>query len=559
MGTECQYKKVNKQRIFHWEYDDRLIGYIQCGPKGRKSHKSGIVKNEKELKELFKKDQENKPKFDKLHILGGIDQNSWDIFDYMNIDRKAMREGLEELEKMLASFTKKESEQTVWNLFSYIMAGYVARYLNHKTQSQSLYFYRAPIVHIIGHKKDICAGFEHLQRFVESLVVDTSRDGDLIMENPTVIPTSRFVEQITDCAYMVYSDDKKDRVVPTQYRDTAVLLHPYFFAKKDWEEFIHRNPWATVLVFNEKLSDKFQLVQRVDLNELALPDWDWDIDKVNGLIQTYVQWLSFIQRSVEYKKRWYIWRNVAVNTLFRYELANAKNGIARIQGSEAELKLLQITAIFALLDFFKQNEIVSVGDGKNLCRDWFKKLLGWDNCFPERISQAEAQYKKEQDENEKLLQEFKDTIKYILETEDCKLVKYVPNGKLFADSDAVDIENGPCAYLRMQKKGKTEERFRAVWIRKDELVAFGKRTGLLEKGAKVGRVKEKCNGKTDNPFDPDDIHFIYRFDGVRFKFKKCSESSHKNAVPGLILHFDELSFLDKDKWAKLKNMFPDME
>ena len=285
MAKVCPHEKDGKRKkVFYWEYDNKTVGHMLFGHKGRKSHEFAIAANTEELKGHYGKDKAKRPKFKELSILGGIDQNSWDIFESMSIDREAMSDGLSELEKMLAAYTKSENEQTTWNLFSYIMAGYIARYLNHKTGSQSLYFHRAPIVQLVGHKKDVCAGFEHVERIVESLSVDTSRSGKLVMENPSIIPSTRPVDKIIDCAYMVYDNDKKERAAPTQYRDTAVLLHPYFFDKKDWEEFVHRNRWATILVFNEKLSDKLELVQRVDLNKINLPDWDWDIDKVNCLI-----------------------------------------------------------------------------------------------------------------------------------------------------------------------------------------------------------------------------------------------------------------------------------
>lgn len=245
--------------------------------------------------------------------------------------------------------------------------------------------------------------------------------------------------------------------------------------------------------------------------------------------------------------------------MFHYELANAKKGIKRIQGSERQLKILQISSIFSLLDYCYLNEIIDAATRDSMCKMWFGKLLGCSDFFPERINKIEEKCKKEQDENERLLREFKQLIKYILEEEDCRYVKYVPEDGYCGDSDVLDVENGPWAYLCMQKKGKTKVPFRAVKIRKDDMIEVGKRTGLLNEGSSVGRVKLKCISKkeTDKPFDPGDVSFVHSFKTARFKFKKYTIAAHENPIEGVVLYFDELDFLNEDKWEKLKGMFPD--
>lgn len=563
--TKQQAKETVTQRAYYWEYDDGSVAALQFIDDCKKATALHSFPNLEKMHSFFSsssnsKDCEIELIKRKLHV--GIGKVKKRLFRTANADVEAMRQGFEELKKMISAHTLHGNNAEVINLLSLAMAGYVSRLLILNQEDRPLYFYRAPIIQVVGHKKDPCAGFEYIEKIIESLSVDTSWDNKQIMTNPSVIPTNRPVDKITDCAYLSMTRDEQDTHCETQYRDTMVLIHPHFFPKAQWREFISRNVWASIFVFDESPVRDSDMIQNVDMNEIDLPEWNWNVEKVNALMNGYVDWLSYIQYSREYKKRWRFWTMAGEQVLYYSELIGAAQGKRKLQGSVREYRLLQIDALVAFLDFCYLTKIISTEEQLTLMFEWMGGLFPGYTLPPIDTQKVEKQYKKELSENARLLAEFKKLIKRILEEKNSRYVRFVPDGAACAESDVVDVENGPWAYLywkvprKTAGKSKTEP-FRAVKIRKAELLALSKHFGLLADGSEIDEVKNRINkNDTEKNYTHDEIECIFRLSTERFKFEKITKKENKNAVEGVILRLDHLSFLEPDVLKHLHEQFP---
>lgn len=560
-----QANEAVTQRVYYWEYDDGSVAALQFDDDCKKATALHGFPNLYNMHSFFSSSSNSKDRAiefikRKLHV--GIGKDKKRLFRNANADEESMREGFEELKKMITSHTLHGNNAQVMNLLSLAMAGYVSRLLISNQEDRPLYFYRAPIIHVVGHKKDPCAGFEYLERIIESLSVDTSWDNKQIMTNPSVIPTNRPVDKITDCSYLSMTRDEQDTHCETQYRDTMVLIHPHFFPKAQWREFISRNVWASIFVFDESPVRDSDMIQNVDMNEIDLPEWNWNVEKVNALMNGYVDWLSYIQYSREYKKRWRFWTMAGEQVLYYSELIGAAQGKRKLQGSAREYRLLQIEALVAFLDFCFLTKIISTEERLTLIREWIGGLFPGYILPIIDIKKEEKRYKKELSENARMLAEFKKLIKRMLEAENSRYVRFVPKGEACAKSDAVDIERGPWAYLywKVPQKiaGKPKiEPFRAVKIRKAELLALSKRFGLLTGGTEIDEVKNRINkNNKEKNYTTEEIEFIFRFTTERFKFEKITKEGNNNAVEGVILRLDRLSFLETDVLKHLQEQFP---
>lgn len=376
MAEREEEQSIQKRKLRYWCYDDGSVAAALFNEENKASVELNMFDNIDKMELSY--DLSQHPEWDvgQTEFSCGICGNKYDVFSAASLDSDQLRDGLYQLEQMLDAYAIRDNAQPLWELFSYIMAGYVSRLFDSQTKRHSLYFYRAPIVWLAGHKKDVCGGFEHIERFVDCLAVDTSRDAKLLFYNPAVIPTKRSVDNITDCAYIVRKKDKAQRRAPTQYRDTSVLIHPYFFENKDLADFIQRNRWATVLVFNKKIDDECTIINKVNLNDIALPEWEWQEEKISNLIEKYTQWLSLIQYQENYKKVWLLWDNMSEEILYRAELAKSVQKGKRIQGSERASKLLQIKALIAFIHFCKESSITDAAGARWLRENWLGKLLG---------------------------------------------------------------------------------------------------------------------------------------------------------------------------------------
>lgn len=253
--TKQQAKEAVTQRVYYWEYDDGSVAALQFNSGCKKATAVQYFSNLQKMRSFYGSGSQRKAnavelKKRKLHV--GIGEDKKRLFSSSNTDIEAMREGFTELKKMINIYSLPDDNSEVMNLFSLAMAGYISRPLLSKIEDRPLYFHRAPVVHVIGHKQDVCAGFEHLERIIMSLSVDTSWDGKQIIHIPAVIPTKCPVDNITDCAYFRMKRDEQKTRCEAQYRDTLVLVHPHFFEDAQMKRFIQRNAWASIFVFNEK-------------------------------------------------------------------------------------------------------------------------------------------------------------------------------------------------------------------------------------------------------------------------------------------------------------------
>ena len=545
---------MQKQRkVTYWIYDDGSAAAMVFGKKGKRSKELKCFGSERELKEFFRSKQ--KYLMERIKPNYGIHRHAGDIFASTNIDLEELQNCFTELEKMLASYAMKGKESTLWNLFAYILSGYIARRFGCKVYGERPIFYRAPIVRIVGHKKDICSGFEHLARLVKSMSVDTTKDQKLIFNNPPVIPSARIVDSITECAHICVERDKEERHAPTMYRDTAVLIHSYFFKKSDLESFISRNPWACILVFGKTVKNETNLVWPIDMNELSLPEWTWSLEHVNNLMTAFYQWLSLTIVSEDLRMRWVVWENVAEEILLKNQLAKSANRLPKMEGSERAYKVLQIESLFAFIDFCYLNRIIDDCKRKALLCDWINGLLGNGYNYVKTVVEQEKKYNAEEAENNRILEEFKLLIKFILETKDGDHVKFVGRGQKFAETDVLDIENGPWAQLFWtEPKDEKGKKYRAVKIRKEDILTLCRANGLLNYGEDFGRLK---NAFENNTYSREKCDFICAFKNERFNFIRCTDPVNQKPVQSVVLYLDKIIFIDEKIKIKLVNKFPE--
>ena len=214
-----------------------------------------------------------------------------------------------QLIKTLLPGESYEAQSAIFSIFSAVLASYVSRLFRKKLfgkgHKQDMTF-RAPLISIPDHQT-----FEILRIIIEAIAVDTTPQ-DIEMEEvetlsqdffqPAVIQATRRNARISDYTSLCvrkesYLDSEDDRYVrkkelPSQYRDTAVLIETRDFTKKDLQEFQYRNRWTTIFLYAP--TPKVPIMEPIKLDSKPLQTFLADnlpSRSLRSIMQFFLNWL----------------------------------------------------------------------------------------------------------------------------------------------------------------------------------------------------------------------------------------------------------------------------
>lgn len=454
------------------------------------------------------------------------------------MDGVTLRDGYWGLHRMFSGYTKDGTPKEILSLFSLILSGYTARILLIKQKEPTLYFSRAPVVLIRKNKNDLCGGFEHLERIARSLIVDTGCSPDFRIKNPPVIPTKRRANRIEDCAYARFQSEHLKLRFPTLYQDTAVLIHSGFFANGMLQDFVERNKWCTVLLFNQSKVEWQQLLAEIDLDNMTMPEWNWDVAGVQYLMKRYVMWLNSIKFGKIPKKHIRVWKSAAEEVVQAYNLATVSTGCKMKQGSEWDLACLQMASLYSFICYLKWEKLLRKDSCQELFDEWADILLPGSR----RKEQAEISEKVVQEhkteENTKIITDLEVLLTKILEYEGGDKVYPLKRAEKYYAGPDLDLEKHHWAFLgKMELDG---EAVTVLRIRYKELLKLAEKFGLLKGNSTTqAEIKNAIQNKKDQ-------NYVHAMDTVRINFaKKASNPT------GLTLIVENMTFLEDDTRNKI--------
>lgn len=284
---------IGNTKLYHWKYDDGSVQYVLRGKAAKDNVKRGVCRDRQEFqerkREIKKKTgSENQFTSHKWKIPCGL--TAFEEDDFKRFSPEQAKQGLAEFQKLLDCCGERaEERRTVMELVSGILAGYCARLIHQNDEDAhfTLLSQRAPVIEVSGDDRT----FDVLSQIVCALAVDTSAsDHKLQLENPWILPPQIAAFSTDQCAYLTFRE--KPHRFATQYRDTAVLVHGFFFKKADLVSFARRNRWASLILFQcggsewgvSALSPSGKVLREAELS--------WNTEVIHELIRDYLHWLA---------------------------------------------------------------------------------------------------------------------------------------------------------------------------------------------------------------------------------------------------------------------------
>lgn len=516
-----------------WKYDDGTFGSAQLNDDTGCYSDFKLYKTQQLLDAEISRSKESGVKVRRLRFLVGLGSHSGgDVLDFVNKENKQLKKGFRELKRMIASYAKDGSSSEIISLVTLILSGYLARLFIKEQKNQTIYFSRAPLILVRKSSRDITGGFEHLERIAQSLIVDTSRDWDFVIENPPVIPTHNRETDIESCAYAKIAADEAGSVVPTLYRDTAVLVHGRFFKGHKVQEFAERNKWASVLIFDMKIPHWNRLFAEIDMDKMNLAQWDWNNEKIHHLITCFVLWLSINSTGEKLGLRIAEWKKEAEDVVSKY---NYVTGVEIKQGSGYDLACLQVTTVRAFVEYLLEDVKVDQQECVSLYDEWLNALLpgSRDQVILERSEKAAQESQEAKERN--IIGEFEKLLKTILEHNNGSKIYLLSKGKGYPRGPELDLEKDPWVFLAMMKIQKKD--VPVIKIRYEELEKLAEKYGLLQ-NADMSREQLKrtlAKGRDEGQ----QLGYIHKMDNVSLTLGNDAKSK-----PGMTLLVEKMDFLD---------------
>lgn len=410
--------KQNKITTIRWKYDDSSGQVADI-------YKKTIVKPRAMTKDKYKEYKESNCRAKKHSIKSGIykKQSRIDLLDSCSSEIDELKEGFQSLTKLLEDYEITANAKEVMQLFSLILAGYTSELFLEFENSPTLFCSRAPVVLVERHKTDFTGGFEHLANIVRCLIVDTSSDGKLRHHNPAVLPDKFFSETIEECSYIKVKGDKSKRKFPAQYRNTAVLIHNDFFKKSDIENFVHRNPWASIFLFNKKNTEKHTASINLNMNLMNLSARNWDTIesikaciRIHDLMKYFVYWLSEVYLREDISVRVRYWIRFGINAVQRYNYAHVKTRERIVQGSEKRFMWIQTASLRLFLDFCFEEGVIDENMQEELWNRWCNSLM--PGSRDEEVYEQDQEKQRQEKENERneVFEMYEKLLKQFIET-----------------------------------------------------------------------------------------------------------------------------------------------
>ena len=523
--NQLTYKKpsVKPVRLYHWTYDDGSVQYALKGKTGKLTPKYGAFPDKqhfREQKKSIKKSLGSSYELmsKSLKIPCGLGPYCKDNEKYFLLDNA--KRGFAEFQKLLDCCGEApEARHEVMQLVSGILVGYCARifYENDDTDVFPLLSQRAPIIRVSGDDKT----FDVLAQMACALTVDTSASGKkLQLENPRVLPPQTAVFSIDQCAYLTF---REKYYCPTQYRDTAVLLHGFFFKKGDILRFAKRNPWASLLLFNCGACDCGAVTLSTDAKILNTANLSWNWKLINDLVGHFLRTLSYYEHNPEVFADFLLsqWQQVE-SALYHYALhSKDRPGPSRLSMAKLQLLVLRLFACFCV-----RKNIVTAEEGNELIACWSNWL------FPGSGQNAESADNVPMPQSPEEV--FRDLLSRMISPDHMERFLFVGASRLFDryDPDHPDFRYwGYCNHYK-ERKGNREE-FHALLIRKHDFEDIAAELGT----DRTVNVKDLFSA-----LFKENIGFLH---AKKARFSKGTASS--KSEDGYVLNIDKMGFLTEEQ------------
>lgn len=550
MKNQTHHQRIEEQKkydcMFYWRYDDGSYGSLLYNTDTGELDRFIAYKNRSNLQWAIKKNMQAGSEPEKLSFNAGVKKktNKPYVKKASRCSLDELKDGCSELQKMFSDYIKDETSKEILSLFSLILSGYISK-MYFENEKSTLYFSRAPIVLINKNKEDLCGGYEHLEQIARSLIVDTGGQNEFVSKNPRVIPSKKRVSTIEECAHARLSLGNRKLHFPTQYRDSAVLIHTSFFNTSDIKNFVERNRWCTILLFNKTQSEWVQLFAKIDLNNMALPVWNWDCEKVHLLISRYVRWLLLVKRSASTESIVKKWKSTAKEVVHTYNLASVYTREKIKQGSEWDMACLQIAAVYSFLQFLAYEEIMDTESCGQMFDEWVNILLPGSRSQTvfEKGEQIREEQKRERER--KIVSEFELLLKHILEYENGRKVCFLKRGEAYPTGETLDIGTHHWAFLSIMKKAGKQKP--VVKIRYEELVKLADKFKLFQETPISEAFLNDAFQAVGKP------GYIHALDNARINFEYAEES--KKSPNAVTLYLEKMEFLDKAFCQNLLSQF----
>ena len=540
----------NAEKLLWWKYDNGTYASVRYDPKTKRSSNFDTYPDRHSLEWCIKKKREQGVSVHKVTFDVGIKKISKkQKKEYKIRDGASLQEGFRELQFMLSCYAKNGSQRQILKLFSLIMSGYVARMIMKEKEESYLFFSRAPIVRISKHRDDLCGGFEHLQRIMLGLIINTSRDGLFETINPASIPSTKRVTEINRCAYADLGDSLNEMHLPTIYRDTAVLMHTGFFKDREIQDFTERNKWCSVLLFNMKKNDDWKrLFAEVDLNDMMLSQWTWDYRKIHDFIDHYVLWLSDAKKDYIRKNRYLAyWVYTAQDVVYHYNLACVSTENRVLQGSEFELACLQMAALCSFFEYLKEHDILSDESSESLFDEWANELFPGSRSQEILVKVQNREQEQKQSNMVNIATEFEELLKNILEFEDGAKVCLLKRGDQYPAGPDLDLGKHHWAFLGTMDIPGRGKKIPIVKIKYDEIFKLAEKFNLMRGGNITQADLKNAIESVGKP------KYIHQMGNAHFNFAEVADS--KKSQPAVTLVLEEMDFLDSSIRQNLLKRF----
>jgi len=538
---DCLQNGDNAKKLLFWKYDNGGYASLVYDPKAKCSSDVKTYPNRYSMEWNVDSQKEQGVEICKVALDVGIKKITKEQKrEYKRRNRASLQEGFQELQGMLSCYAKNGTQHQILKLFSLILSGYVARMVLKEKDEPYLYFSRAPLVRIIKHRDDLCGGFEHLQRIVLGLAVNTARDNLFDTVNPALIPSCKRITEINRCAYADLSDSLNEMYLPTIYRDTAVLIHTGFFKEKEIRDFAERNKWCSVLLFNVKKDDTWKrLFAEIDLNEMTLTQWTWDYRTIHSLMEHYTLWLADIKKDdIKKNKHLISWINSAQDIVYHYNLVNAATEKAILQGSEFELACLQMAAICSFFEYIKEQGVLDGETGETLFDRWANELFPGSRGQEVLEKGQKREQEQKQNNSEKMVSEFIELLRRILEFENGSKVYLLKSREKYPAGPELDVEKHHWAFVSTMKIDGRGKKVPVVKITYRELFELAERFNLLQgENTKQTDLKAAIEGVGK-------LSYVHRLDNAYINFANAKESEKSPNAVTLIL--EEMDFINEN-------------
>lgn len=225
-----------------------------------------------------------------------------------------------------------------------------------------------------------------LEKVALSLVVNTVDDDPkgmpVLLHNPPVLPSDITHRRMEDSAFLqCYSPERKhpSPPMPTQYRDTAVLLHGDALSPGQIKDFISRNRWCATLCYAYPVTDAIRLHAKL----LARASLVWDTALVQHLSGAFVSYLAQEVQSADLQK-------LAVEAEAVLRDYHEKPTLPRVKPQDLFWTKLQLLSVQAFLQFCLRKRQLSEARYAVLLPLWYNLLLPGCRPLPETAANPDG-------------------------------------------------------------------------------------------------------------------------------------------------------------------------